>query len=348
MDSLSQIALGAAVSVAVMGRKTALWKAALMGAVCGTLPDLDVLIQHGDPIRTMTMHRTESHALFYLTLAAPLLAWITAKLAREMHLFKHWWLAVWLVLITHPLLDTMTIYGTQLALPFSDYPFGIGSVFIIDPLYTLPLLIGTGVALARKQLRGLHWNSLGLAVSSVYLLWGLAMQFYVGTLADKSLAQHGVEVQQRLVTASPFNSLLWRVVAITPDGYAEGFYSLLDDDTDIHFAEYARGENIYNFVRGNWEVNRIAWFSHGYFKMAEQNGVVSITDLRMGLEPYYTFTFELAEYSSKQNNTTIYFIPPTQSAPAINSDQALQWFPQRLLGKTEQTLDEFLRTSNKQ
>jgi len=342
MDSLSQIALGAAVGVAVMGRKTALWKAALMGAVVGTLPDLDVLINHGNPIRNMTLHRTESHALFYLTLIAPLFAWITATIAREKHLFKYWWLAVWLVLITHPLLDTMTIYGTQLALPFSDYPFGIGSVFIIDPLYTLPLLIGTGIALARKKLAGLRWNSLGLALSSGYLLWGMAMQFYVGTLADKSIAAQGLSVQQRLVTASPFNSLLWRVVAITTDGYAEGFYSLLDRDANIHFVEYPRGQDIYGIVRGNWEVNRIAWFSHGYFKMAEQNGVVSITDLRMGVEPYYTFTFEVAEHITERNSEKIVFIPPKQTIPAINSEKSLQWLPQRLLGNTDQSLIEFL------
>lgn len=343
MDSLSQIALGAAVGVAVMGRKTALWKAALMGAVVGTLPDLDVLIDHGDPIRDMTLHRTESHALFYLTLVAPLFAWITAKLAREMHLFKYWWLAVWLVLVTHPLLDTMTIYGTQLALPFSDYPFGVGSVFVIDPLYTLPLLIGTGIALARKQLAGLRWNTMGLVISSVYLVWGLAMQFYVGTLADKSLAAQGISVQQRLVTAAPFNSLLWRVVAITPEGYAEGFYSLLDNDTGIRFVEYPRGQEIYQVVRSNWEVNRIAWFSHGYFKMEQQNGVISIADLRMGVEPYYTFTFDVAKYTIDKNNERIMFITPEQPIPAIKSEQSLQWFPQRLLGKTDQSLVEFLR-----
>ena len=342
MDSLSQIALGAAVGVAVMGRKTALWKAALMGAVVGTLPDLDVFIKHGDPIRDMTLHRTESHALFYLTLVAPLLAWITAKLARERHLFKHWWLAVWLVLITHPLLDTMTIYGTQLALPFSDYPFGIGSVFVIDPLYTLPLLIGTGIALGRKQLAGLRWNTIGLAVSSVYLFWGLAMQFYVGTLADKSLAAQGLAVQQRLVTAAPFNSVLWRIVAITPEGYAEGFYSLLDGDTDIRFVEYPRGEAIYNLVRSNWEVNRIAWFSHGYFKMEEKNGVISIADLRMGVEPYYTFTFGIATHTREKNNELIMFITPEQIPPAIKREQSLQWFPQRLLGNTDQSLVESL------
>lgn len=342
MDSLSQIALGAAVGVAVMGRKTALWKAAVVGAVVGTLPDLDVLINHGDPIRDMTLHRTESHALFYLTLVAPLFAWITAKLAREMHLFKHWWLAVWLVLITHPLLDTMTIYGTQLALPFSDYPFGIGSVFVIDPLYTLPLLIGTGIALARKKLAGLRWNTIGLAVSSVYLLWGLAMQFYVGTLADKSLAAQGISVQQRLVSAAPFNSVLWRIVAITPKGYAEGFYSLLDDDTDIRFVEYPRGENIYNLVRSNWEVNRIAWFSHGYFKMEEKNGVLSIADLRMGVEPYYSFTFDIATRTRDQGDERILFLTPKQPMPDIKRDPSLQWFQQRFLGNTDQSLVEFL------
>jgi len=74
MDSLSQAALGAAVGLAAMGRRTAPWKAALWGAVCGTLPDLDVLIDHGDAVRNMTLHRAESHALFWLTLASPLLA----------------------------------------------------------------------------------------------------------------------------------------------------------------------------------------------------------------------------------------------------------------------------------
>lgn len=344
MDSLSQIALGAAVGVAVMGRKTALWKAALMGAVVGTLPDLDVLLDHGDPIRNMTLHRTESHALFYLTLVAPLFAWITAKLARELHLFKYWWLAVWLVLITHPLLDTMTIYGTQLALPFSDYPYGIGSVFIIDPLYTLPLLLGTGIALARKQLRGLHWNTIGLTLSSVYLLWGLVMQFYVGTLADKSIAAQGLSVQQRLVTATPFNSVLWRIVAITPEGYAEGFYSLLDSDTQINFVEYPRGTDLYRLLDGNWEAERLAWFSHGYFKVSEHKGLISITDLRMGLEPYYTFTFAVAQRSKPHPKAPLNFIAPQQATRSINREQSLQWLPQRLLGNTDQPLIEFLNT----
>jgi hypothetical protein len=72
MDSLSQLALGASVGMAVMGRRTALWKSAAWGAVAGTLPDLDVVIDHGDALLNMVLHRAESHALLYLTLLAPL------------------------------------------------------------------------------------------------------------------------------------------------------------------------------------------------------------------------------------------------------------------------------------
>jgi hypothetical protein len=71
MDSLTQATLGAAVGVAVMGRRTAAWKAALWGAALGTLPDMDVVFDFGDPIRNMTEHRAESHAIFTNCLRRP-------------------------------------------------------------------------------------------------------------------------------------------------------------------------------------------------------------------------------------------------------------------------------------
>jgi inner membrane protein len=70
MDSLSQLALGAACGLAVMGRRTAAWKAALWGGAAGTLPDLDVVADHGDAILNMVLHRAESHSLLFLALLA--------------------------------------------------------------------------------------------------------------------------------------------------------------------------------------------------------------------------------------------------------------------------------------
>ena len=175
MDSVTQIALGSTVTIVTLGRRTAVWKAALWGGIAGTLPDLDALINHGDAILNMVLHRAESHALFYLTLLSVPLAWLVSRLHREAALFPRWWLALWLVLVTHPLLDWMTVYGTQLLLPFTDTPYAVGSVFIIDPLYTVPLLLGVLLALAMRQGRGIAWTRAGLVLSTAYLAWGLSL-----------------------------------------------------------------------------------------------------------------------------------------------------------------------------
>ncbi len=56
MDSLTQITLGAAVGESVLGRKVGN-RAALVGAICGTLPDLDSFIPYHDAVATVTFHR---------------------------------------------------------------------------------------------------------------------------------------------------------------------------------------------------------------------------------------------------------------------------------------------------
>lgn len=328
MDSLSQLALGSAVSIAVMGRRTTLWKAALVGAVFGTLPDLDVLIDHGDPIRNMTFHRAESHALFYLTLASPLLAWLTAKVLGELQQIKRWWLAIWLTLITHALLDFMTIYGTQLALPFTDTPFGVGSIFIIDPLYTLPLLIGLIGTLALHRRHGFRWNTLGLSLCTFYLVWGMSAQHYVKSVAENVLVAEQQEAQQLLVTATAFNSLLWRVVVVTPDEYLEGFYSLLDKDAHINFRQYPRGTELLTAVQGNWEAERIMWFNWGFYKLSEAEDQLIISDLRMGQEPHYSFNFVIAEHV----NSEWEFVTPIHNSENPDLSVALDWLWQRMWG----------------
>ena len=298
MDSVTQVALGSAVGVAVMGRRAGIWKSALWGGLCGTLPDLDVLIDHGDPIRNMTFHRTESHALFYLTLLSPLLAWLVHRLHRGVASYRRWWLATWLALITHPLLDWLTIYGTQLGLPFTDHPFAVGSIFVIDPIYTLLLVFGLAAAglTARAQPgAGRGWNLLGLALASGYLAWSVVVQVHVTSLARASLRNQGLANERLLVVPTPFNTILWRVLAIDGDSYLEGFHSLLDRRGNIAFDRHPRRLDLFQRYRHDWHVNRIAWFSHGFFRLRREAGVLQISDLRMGQEPNYTFTFKLPE-----------------------------------------------------
>ena len=83
MDSLTQIALGATVSVAVMGRRSAAWKAAAWGALAGTLPDLDAFVDHGDAILDMVLHRAETHAPFWSSLFSQHFSMLEARSSGE-------------------------------------------------------------------------------------------------------------------------------------------------------------------------------------------------------------------------------------------------------------------------
>lgn len=328
MDSVSQLVLGASVGMAVMGRRTAAWKAALWGGVAGTLPDLDVLIDHGDALSNMVLHRAESHALFWLTLASPALAAVPALLHGERAHFKHWWLAMWLALVTHPLLDAMTVYGTQLLLPFTNHPFGVGSVFIIDPLYTLPLLAGVVAGVARSGWKGLPWVHAGLVLSSAYLAWSVAAQWHVRGLAQASLAGQGPP-PPLLVTPAPFNTLLWRIVAMRPDGsYDEGFRSLLDGDRPIRWERFEAPPPP-EAVRTLPAVQRLGRFSHGFYKVRVRDGNAWVTDLRMGQEPNYSFSFRVA----REQGGVWQPVEPRNEGSRGDVGQGLAWIWQRMWGR---------------
>ena len=330
MDSLSQLALGAAVSVAVMGRRTAVWKAALWGAVAGTLPDLDVLIDQGDVIRNMVLHRAESHALFWLTLFSLPFAALVARLHGEWGLLRRWWLALWLVLVTHPLLDAMTVYGTQLALPFSNHPFGVGSIFIIDLLYTLPLLVGLiWVMITSGSRRGRLANVAGLLLSTAYLAWSFAAQQQVTQVARAALTQQGLAVEHLLVTPTPFNTVLWRVLAIAGDEYHEGFYSLLDEQPKIEFDRFPRGNALAAEMQDIDGVQRLVAFTKGFYKLEQRGSRLLISDLRMGQEPNYSFTFAVAE----RHSPPVALAQPEQLSVTLDIGRSLDWLWRRALGE---------------
>src|SRR5690625_3954527 len=147
MDSITQAALGAGITGAMLGR----WhgrKAVIAGAVLATLPDLDIVIDYGDPLSQMINHRGFSHSVFVLTALSILLsALIWRWRPSRDYRFRRLFMALWLVLITHVILDALTSYGTQLWWPLRPVPASWSSIFIIDPFYTLPLLLTVLVAL---------------------------------------------------------------------------------------------------------------------------------------------------------------------------------------------------------
>ncbi len=326
MDSVSQFALGAAIGEAVLGRSLGR-KAMLLGGLLGTLPDLDVLVHYTDAVESFTYHRSWSHSIFTLTVLSPLLAWLlkcfypTAWLdkpsdrtiAAAAPQFSKWWLCTWLILITHALLDGFTIYGTQLFWPLAVKPVAWGSIFIIDPLYTLPLLIALIVATKYRAIAK-KAAAIGLAISSVYLALALLSQHHARNVAHTSLNSQSLATNNVLIAPAPF-ALLWRIVSMDGEHYHEGFYSLLDNNNDISFATFNSNRHLIDSAIDHWPVARLGWFTNNSISATIENEKMVINDLRMGVESSYVFRFVVGEFSDGQFDPTISELLPLQIDP---------------------------------
>ena len=319
MDSVTQAALGAAIggAIAPAGQRR---KALLVGAALGTLPDLDVFIDYGDAVANFTYHRGFSHSLFVLPPFAVLL-WLA---------LKRWWAPVrgaplqWLAiiglaLITHPLLDAHTAYGTQLLWPLTVPPTMWATLFIIDPLFTLPLLIGIIFVAARParpwSARVIHACVL---LSTLYLGWSWIAQSIVADHAEEALAARDLRGAPVFIVPTPFNTVLWRIVVQTEEGYLEGFESLLVDEDQLDFTAYAFDRELLEAASDVWAVSRLRWFSQDFVKAAVANDRLIITDLRMGQEPIYVFSHVAAARGNPHWQPT-----PTELIPVSIDERAL-------------------------
>ena len=300
MDSVTQFVLGAAVGEAVLGRKIGN-KAALWGGIAATLPDLDVFIPLGGVVEDFTYHRSVSHSLFVLAILTPVMVWLINKIHPALREYKgRWILMIYLAFATHVLLDSFTAYGTQIFWPLSTIPVSWSTVFIIDPLYTLPLLIGVLAALVttRESTRGHLFNRIGLVVSSIYLCWTVVAKVIVDQHFADELQAQSINYQKLFTIPAPFNSLLWRAVVMQEKGYYEAYYSVFDSGAQIRFRYYASNKALLDGIRDYWPVQRLQWFSRGFYSVSLRQTDIVMSDLRMGVEPNYAFQFKVGELSN--------------------------------------------------
>ena len=301
MDSLTQLAFGAACGEAILGKKVGR-KALIWGAILGTLPDLDVLIPLGSPVDDFVYHRGFSHSLFLLTALSPVFAWLITKVhGNTKPLFNKWMLLTFVVLNGSVLLDLFTIYGTQIFWPFDTTPHAIPALFIIDPLFTLPILIGVSSALFLKNHRV---NFIGLCLSLAYLIWALGVSVLINGKMEEKLNEQGVPYSQFISSPAPFTTLLWRTVGIHNDQYFETYYSLFDGDAPLSVNFYPRNLSLMTGIEEHPPVAKLEKFTRGYFAMSENNESIAMTDLRMGSQPNYVFQFQVGKMNNSQAEAT--------------------------------------------
>lgn len=301
MDSITHLFYGGAIAAAIAPR--AHRRAALLvGAAINTLPDLDViplLLLSDDPVQRMTWHRAATHSWLVLPFVAwALWAFFRRRGGRVAQAPRRWWWAIFVCLMAHPLLDSFTVYGTQLLWPLPIRPLMWSSLFIVDPLFTLPWLLAFVLALAAGARRwGTPALACGIALGVGYLGWSLAAKTLIERQAGASLAQMGLADAPRFSVPMPLTTLLWREVAMTPDGYVEGFRSLVADRGPMVFVPHRCDQAALAATRALPAVQRLEWFTLGFVCAQAQDDVLVLDDLRMGSEGDYFFRFAVARRS---------------------------------------------------
>ena len=289
MDPLTQGALGASLPQTVSKPKNIVL-ACILGFLSGMAPDLDVFIKSKtDPLLFLEYHRQFTHSLIFTPIGglicATLFYWLFAR--RSKLSFKHTYLFCTLGYATHGLLDSCTSYGTQLFWPISSHRISWDTISIIDPLFTVPLLIFIISAAIKKQPK----------IALIGLLWAITyqsvgvVQKHRATIVGWELAEQRGHQHIRLSAKPTFaNLLLWKVMYETEDHFYTDAVRL-GLETKVYPGTSIAKLNIqrdFLWLDPNSQqakdLKRFAWFSQDYVAV-DPNDSIRVFDARYSLIP---------------------------------------------------------------
>ncbi len=235
-------------------------------------------------------HQRYYYAALALGLAVPIFMglkrWYAErpKFISEASLRSWQWMFFWAYL-THALLDTFTMYGTQLFMPFSDYRAAIASISVADPFgYTLPFVICLVIASRynRTTSKRRFWTYAGIAISTGYLLLTIWHKQKINRVYRAQLTEQGISYTRMISGPAIMNNFLWNATVEAEDAYYMGQYSIFDT-SPISFLKVPKNHDLISAPSEDNTVNVLSWFSDGFYSVYHRaDGLFQINDLRFG------------------------------------------------------------------
>jgi inner membrane protein len=289
LEPVTQALLGAATGQLVAGRQIGR-QALLFGALVGMSPDLDVVLGGlHDGFGGWLYHRGTTHSLWFGFVAGPAIGLFLRRWRDPEHRTPAAaWMALAVVaLVTHPLLDGFTAYGTQLFAPFSRTRFAWNGVSIVDPIYTSILAGGVAWAAARKhsEERGHRGLIVALTVSSLYLGMGLWTNHWVVRDLERIVTEEDGPPTRIRAYPTILQPWLRHFVVHVENRRYVGFHSLANPNCPSWRVHTLPPSNLQiEKTLSSWEGGLLVWFSDGDYGIEERvmpfGTSVVIDDLR--------------------------------------------------------------------
>ncbi len=292
MDPLTQGVVGTTAAQLVAHKRVKI-AAAVIGFFAGLAADLDVLISSStDPLLFLEYHRHFTHGLVFIPIGALLCTLVFRALFKRWFKhndvgFKETYIFSFAGYATHALLDACTTYGTQLLWPFSDMRVAWNNVSVIDPLFTLPLILIMYFATFKRSTKAAY---AGAAYALMYLGLGVIQGQRAEVAAAELAASRGHVPINLGVKPSMANVLVWKSVyeyqgqyfvdAIRVLGRPKVYSGTSTEKLDLkkHFAWL--DENSQQAK----DVERFRWFSNRHLGL-DPNDPNRIIDIRYSLIP---------------------------------------------------------------
>ena len=301
MDPLTQGVVGTTAAQLLSNPKQKI-AASVLGFLSGMAADMDVLIQSAhDPLFSLEYHRHFTHALVFIPIGALLCAVVFSFFMRRWRIwkgvhndqmvghlrFKTIYLFCFAGYATHALLDGCTTYGTQLLWPFSDARIAWNNVSVIDPLFTLPVLLLAFFAMIKQSSR-MSWAAAVYAIA--YLSLGLLQNHRAEQLGIELAKSRGHQPINLGVKPSFANILVWKNVyeyngRYYVDAIRVGFSSktYIGSSTEkLNVATHFSWLN--SSSQQALDIERFRWFSNDHLGIDPTNSN-RIIDIRYSLVP---------------------------------------------------------------
>lgn len=191
-------------------RRATIRRAMLVGGVSALLPDLDVLLQKSsDSLFQLELHRQFSHAFPMFVLFAAGVAFALSRVSPTRLSFAPTFVASLLGLISAGLLDACTSYGTKLLWPWSSHRFAFNIVPVVDPLFTIALLVLTVTAWRKAEKA---WRFAPICVLALYLCHGTLQYTRAHGALNAELQARNIDPASIVIKPTLGNQILWRAV----------------------------------------------------------------------------------------------------------------------------------------
>ncbi len=270
MDPVTHIAagaLGGKLAQAGFDKRQIFWFCVL----AAWIPDIDNLLGLLGPEAYLLYHRGFTHSVFGGAILALLLAGVWKLFGRTFP-FAGGVLLGYACILLHIFLDLITSYGTLIFFPLTRARYTINSIFIIDPIYTIAMILFLVAAKIRKtHARRIVAVGMGWALLYPMLAFGINKAitgYYEGRLARDGVAYDGIEL-----STEPFSPFRWKLIVEDETSYRLAGVNTFDLGRELEFETHAKPppELVEKLGEKIGMLNTFLWFAR-YPIMRSENG----------------------------------------------------------------------------